>query len=343
MTDTNSLQAVSAPSQRRGPGRSEESPADAAPTGRFRAARANKAASGAPEVEDPPSPNRRSAARGAGRASRDGDGAGLAGRSRGDSADSVDSRGGHGETGRGSRGGRGRDAGTAGGGGRAGAASGSGSVSGSGTARGGAAADRRGTRAVGVLEPADFDDEPDEPSLPQDRLAWLRHGWIGPLGIALVVSLLVVGLYTVLVGGGGEKSPQDAATANPSPATQVATSQEAIAGKAMVNGTWRCRLQNESATNGDMLGDVLPDVLVVPAAGLTYTWNDTPGTYTISPSEGDRSGSTISRVEFTSGPLAGVPADHLLSEMNSGAAQGTLYLQPVANDPSKPRRYCYVN
>lgn len=195
-----------------------------------------------------------------------------------------------------------------------------------------------------MLEPADFDDEPDEPSLPQDRLAWLRHGWIGPLGIALVVSLLVVGLYTVLVGGGGEKSPQGAeTTTNPSSAAQVATSQEAIAGKAMVNGTWRCRLQNESATNGDMLGDVLPDVLVVPAAGLTYTWNDTPGTYTISPSEGDRSGSKISRVEFTGGPLAGVSADHLLSEMNGGAAQGTLYLAPVANDPSKPRRYCYVN
>lgn len=56
-----------------------------------------------------------------------------------------------------------------------------------------------GARVYKDSQPS-IEPQPNTPRGDPDRLAWLRDGWIGPLAIALVVSLLVVGLYTTLVG-----------------------------------------------------------------------------------------------------------------------------------------------
>ncbi|MEX5630991.1 hypothetical protein [Parafrankia sp. FMc2] len=349
VTDTDSLQAVSTPAPRRGSPRPGEARDDAGldetgSAGRTRTPRRDRSAAGALDVEDLRPENRRSAARGAGRAGRRGRDTGatdVAGLDRADGLDGPDNRGtgsrGTGSRGTGSRGSAVRGAGGRGDGGRGDGGRGSGGTG----PRGGAAAERRGTRAVGVLEPADLHDEPDENSAsPEaDRFAWLKHGWIGPLAIALVVSLLVVGLYTVLMGGdSGEESSPEPTAPQASQVAQEPTTQEALQGRALVNGTWRCRLM----VDVNSAGEPLPDVFVVEPTGLTYRWNNTPGEYRMDPSQGDNPDTTVAAVQFTSGPLAGVSGDSLVSPGRGagGRAEGTLFLRAAQNQPD---RACYVN
>ncbi|WP_195905327.1 hypothetical protein [Parafrankia elaeagni] len=357
VTDTDSLQAVSTPAPRRGSPRPGEARDDAGldetgTAGRIRTPRRDRSAAGAPDIEDLRPENRRSAARGAGRAGRRGrdtgatDVAGLDRAEAADGLDGLDSRGtgsrGTGTRGTGSRGSAARGAGGRGDSGRGDSGRGDGGRGSGGTGpRGGAAAERRGTRAVGVLEPADLHDEPDENSAsPEaDRFAWLKHGWIGPLGIALVVSLLVVGLYTVLMGGdSNEQSSPEPTSPQTSQVAQEPTTQEALQGRALVNGTWRCRLMIDV----NSAGEPLPDVFVVEPTGLTYRWNNTPGEYRMDPSQGDNPDTTVAAVQFTSGPLAGVSGDSLVSPGRGagGRAEGTLFLRAAQNQPD---RACYVN
>src|SRR5690606_20419596 len=81
--------------------------------------------------------------------------------------------------------------------------------------------DGRSTRSVGMLERTDVDDEPGADDAQPDKLAWLKHGWFGPLAIALVVSLLAVGLYAML--SGGDETPTEN---TPAPATPPATASQ---------------------------------------------------------------------------------------------------------------------
>ncbi|MEX5708255.1 hypothetical protein AB1484_08050 [Parafrankia sp. FMc6] len=292
-TDTNSLQAVSAPPARRTTPRPADAPEDTGSTGRSSRSRADRPGRGGTDVEDLHPENRRSAARGAGLA-----GSGGGGGARGNGG------------GAGGRGGRGRGAGD----------------------------DRPSTRAVGVLEPAEVDDEADDQPSTPDRLAWLKEGWIGPLAIALVVSLFVVGAYTLLTGDGGDKPPTEPTVTQSEPPTP--TNPEALAGKALVNGTWRCRIM--VVEGGDTrTGDLLPDKLVVDPTGLTYRWNDGQGVYTITPKQGDAAAAVIAEVQFTSGPLQGVTGKSLTTaKENSGIASGTLLLDAM---PNVSARSCFVN
>jgi integrin beta 3 len=201
----------------------------------------------------------------------------------------------------------------------------------------------RDSASSDLLEPTDRPDDPldDEDELPsEDRLAWLRQGWIGPLAVALAVALLAVGGYVLLRGNGGDgASPAPSASADAS-STPATTNPDALIGKAMIDGSWQCRLV--TGTNPLKLSNDVVGVLVVARTAGSYTWQGTPGEYTITPVSGNDGGNVIGDVKFTSGPLKDLTAMHIAKPGAGirGKAQGTLELKPSG---SAPHRFCGVN
>jgi integrin beta 3 len=193
----------------------------------------------------------------------------------------------------------------------------------------------------GLLEPTDRrDPTPDDKPPLEDRLAWLRQGWIGPLAVALVVALLAVGGYVLLRGGGGNgggtAAPSSTADSSLAPAL---TNPDALAGKAMIDGSWQCRLV--TAADPISLSQEVGTLVVARTAG-SYTWNGVAGQYTITPVAGNDGGNVIGDVRFTSGPLKDLDAVHIAKPGDGirGKAQGTLDLKAGG---TAPHRICGVN
>ncbi|EIV94076.1 hypothetical protein FraQA3DRAFT_3813, partial [Frankia sp. QA3] len=200
----------------------------------------------------------------------------------------------------------------------------------------------RGATSSGLLEPTDRRDETPEDELAgEDRLAWLRQGWIGPLAVALVVALLAVGGYVLLRGGGdaggATVAPTPTADASPTPAT---TNPDALTGKAMIDGSWQC--SPVTGTNPLKLSADVAGVLVVERTAGAYTWDGAAGQYTITPVAGNDGGNVIGDVKFTSGPLKDLAAVHIAKPGAGirGKALGTLELKASG---TAPHRICGVN
>ncbi|MCK9896566.1 hypothetical protein [Frankia sp. AgB32] len=204
-------------------------------------------------------------------------------------------------------------------------------------------ADHRHAASSALLEPTDrsagpLDDE-DEP-LSADGLAWLRQGWIGPLAVALVVALLGVGGFVLLRGHDGGGAAPAATTAADVSANAVATNPDALAGKAMIDGSWQCRLV--TATNPLKLSTDVVGVLVVARTDGAYTWQGSAGQYTITAVAGNDGGNVIGDVKFTSGPLKDLTGTHIAKPGGGirGRAQGTLELKASG---AAQHRFCGVN
>ncbi|MCL9797032.1 hypothetical protein [Frankia sp. AgKG'84/4] len=204
-------------------------------------------------------------------------------------------------------------------------------------------ADHRHAASSALLEPTDrsagpLDDE-DGP-LAADALAWLRQGWIGPLAVALVVALLGVGGYALLSGHGGGGAAPSATTAADVSATALPTNPDALTGKAMIDGSWQCRLV--TGTNPFLLSKDVVGVLVVARADGSYSWQGGAGQYTITAVAGNDGGNVIGDVKFTSGPLKDLTGTHIAKPGAGirGRAQGTLELKASG---SAQHRFCGVN
>ncbi|WP_163551314.1 hypothetical protein [Candidatus Frankia alpina] len=200
----------------------------------------------------------------------------------------------------------------------------------------------RGATSSGLLEPTDRRGAvPHDEPPPEDMLAWLRQGWIGPLAVALVVALLAVGGYVLLRGGGGAGggtvASSPTADASSTPAT---TNPDALTGKAMIDGSWKCSLV--TSANPIKLSKEVVGVLVVERAPGAYTWDGTAGQYTITMVAGNDGGNVIGDVKFTSGPLKDLAAVHIAMPGGGirGKAQGTLELKASG---TAPHRFCGVN
>jgi len=145
-----------------------------------------------------------------------------------------------------------------------------------------------------------------------DRLAWFRHGWLGPLAVAVTLALVALGLYVLLAGRGGGSATATQAVAS-SPAAPVGTNPDAKVGKALVDGTYSCQAgpaatapaAGSSAAPAASMVSGSTSVLVVPATTGTYTWNGQSGTYTIAAPTYDDPSNIIASVTFSSGPLQG--------------------------------------
>ncbi|WP_041259760.1 hypothetical protein [Pseudofrankia inefficax] len=145
-----------------------------------------------------------------------------------------------------------------------------------------------------------------------DRLTWFRHGWLGPLAVAVTLALVALGLYVLVSGrgGGGRGGGSVVATTPPSPA---GTNPDAKVGKALVDGTYICQAgpsASVSATAGATTGATTvaagtTSVLLVPATTGTYTWNGQSGAYVIATPNYDDPSNIIASVSFSSGPLQG--------------------------------------
>ncbi|MBL7490661.1 hypothetical protein [Frankia sp. AgW1.1] len=141
-----------------------------------------------------------------------------------------------------------------------------------------------------------------------DRLTWFRHGWLGPLAVAVTLALVALGLYVLVSGrgGGGRGGGSIVATTPPSPA---GTNPDAKIGKALVDGTYICQAgppASASATAGaTAVAAGTTSVLLVPATTGTYTWNGQSGAYAIATPNYDDASNIIASVSFSSGPLQG--------------------------------------
>jgi hypothetical protein len=145
-----------------------------------------------------------------------------------------------------------------------------------------------------------------------DRLTWFRHGWLGPLAVAVTLALVALGLYVLVSGrgggggSGGGSSGGSGATTPPSPA---GTNPDAKVGKALVDGTYICQAgppASASATAGaTAVAAGTTSVLLVPATTGTYTWNGQSGAYAIATPNYDDASNIIASVSFSSGPLQG--------------------------------------
>lgn len=155
------------------------------------------------------------------------------------------------------------------------------------------------------------------------------------------MALLAVGGYVLLRGGGNEGGgPITASPSADASATPATTNPDALTGKAMIDGSWQCRLV--TVTDPISLSHEVVGVLVVQRTAGDYTWNGVGGQYTITPVAGNDGGNVIGDVRFTSGPLKDLAAVHIAKPGDGirGKAQGTLDLK--ANGTA-PHRICGVN
>ncbi|WP_045877492.1 hypothetical protein [Pseudofrankia sp. DC12] len=158
-----------------------------------------------------------------------------------------------------------------------------------------------------------------------DRLTWFRHGWLGPLAVAVTLALVALGLYVLVSGrgGGARGGGSVVATTPPGPA---GTNPDAKVGKALVDGTYTCQAgpaASAPATTGTAGATVgaadatvgaadataitagTSSILIVPATTGTYTWNGQSGAYAIATPNYDDASNIIASVSFSTGPLQG--------------------------------------
>ncbi|MBX6391311.1 MAG: hypothetical protein IRZ08_20370 [Frankia sp.] len=187
----------------------------------------------------------------------------------------------------------------------------------------------------------------------QDRLAWFRQGWLGPLAIAVVVSLVAVGLYVLLAGRGEDGGTQETPPATVVPTAPRTTNPDALVGKALVDGRYECvelaaaptaspsaapAAGGAAAAPGPIARE-LDDVLIVLPVSGQYTWNGEPGEYTINtPTFENENTVVVASVTFTSGPLKDQRADSVTyGQPDGGPAPGTLKFTQGSN------MFCAVN
>lgn len=206
---------------------------------------------------------------------------------------------------------------------------------------------------AGALE-QDDDGAPPGPRAPaarggsaDDRLAWFRHGWLGPLTVAVVVALVSLGVYVLAVGrGGGHAGGQDAAAkATLAPA---GTNPDAKGGKSLVDGTYTCVAGAGPATSSAgatastsaapaASGPAQPapgartGTLVIPATSGKYQWQGQQGDYTIATPKFDDASNVIAAVAFTSGPLQGQVGNSIAVWPAGGRVQATVYVTKGGN------------
>ncbi|MDT3438497.1 MULTISPECIES: hypothetical protein [unclassified Pseudofrankia] len=184
-----------------------------------------------------------------------------------------------------------------------------------------------------------------------DRLAWFRHGWLGPLAVAVIVALVSLGIYVLVMGrgGGGRSGASDtAASATLSPA---GTNPDARVGKALADGTYSCVAgaapaapsASTAASTGTTPAAAGPSaaagpapgahagVLVVPTTNGKYQWNGQQGDYTIATPTFDDASNVIAAVAFTSGPLQGQVGNSIAVWPVGGRAQATVYVTKGGN------------
>ncbi len=180
-----------------------------------------------------------------------------------------------------------------------------------------------------------------------DRLGFLtshRRGWVGPLAVAALVSLVAIGLYVLLAGGGEappaaqEKSVTPASSASraagsPTPAT---SNPDAATGLALVDGTYRCY----RADGADLQPlAALPNKFVVPRERGSYLWDDQQGTYSITKNSLSTDTVIFTDVQFTGGPLKDVKALFIdrVRDGDAGKDAGFLTFKDGSN------RWCAIN
>ncbi|ONH36158.1 hypothetical protein [Protofrankia sp. BMG5.30] len=191
-------------------------------------------------------------------------------------------------------------------------------------------------------------------------LARYRHGWTGPLIVAVLVSLVAVGLYALLSGGaedlpvGAPEDPVDpgvtAAASSAGGAPTPATSNpDAAAGRALVDGTYRCyrTADGDQPADGAASADnrnsqasaALPNKLVVPRESGSYRWDDQQGTYSITKNSLSTDTVIFTDVQFADGPLKDIKALFInrVGAGDAGKDGGFLTFKDGSN------RWCAIN
>jgi hypothetical protein len=142
-------------------------------------------------------------------------------------------------------------------------------------------------------------------------MAWFRHGWLGPLTVAVTLALVALGVYVLVTGrGAGGGSGSDIVTS--APAAPAGTNPDAKVGKALVDGTYSCLAGPAGAPAAGAAAPATASapinatsVLIIPATSGTYTWHGQSGHYAIATPNYDDASNIIASVSFTSGPLQG--------------------------------------
>jgi integrin beta 3 len=155
----------------------------------------------------------------------------------------------------------------------------------------------------------EFDEMADAEAAPTGFIAKLRHGWVGPVLVASVVSLVAVLVFVMLSrgGGGGGAAPSSSPTPSTTPRQP---NPEAAAGTAMADGTYRCWVRTEQA-NAAATMEFIGYLLEVPRGPGQYVWDGQPGTYEIVRSSLSKDSDVWGDVTFTSGPLQNVKAQSI--------------------------------
>ncbi len=160
-------------------------------------------------------------------------------------------------------------------------------------------------------------------------LARYRHGWTGPLIVAVLVSLVAFGLYALLSGGtedsatGAPDARVDpgataAASASGGASTPATSNPDATAGRALVDGTYRCYRTADgdppadgaasAGSRNSQASTALPNRLVVPRESGSYRWDDQQGTYSITKNSLSTDSVIFADIQFADGPLKNIKA-----------------------------------
>ncbi|WP_131748421.1 hypothetical protein [Frankia sp. Cppng1_Ct_nod] len=203
--------------------------------------------------------------------------------------------------------------------------------------------DRPGTAADIDLDADlidDLDEVEDDDEGASGFLARYRRGWVGPLVVAALVSVVAVGLYILFAGkSSGSGTSRNSATPVVRPSgsqTSTTSNPDAAAGQALVDGTYRCYQSGSSD-----LKPLAPvaDKLVVPAGRGVYAWNGQQGTYTIAKNSLSTDAEMFADVQFTGGPLKDVKAlfFNRVRQGDAGKDAGSLMFEDGSN------RWCAIN
>jgi len=157
------------------------------------------------------------------------------------------------------------------------------------------------------------------------------RGWVGPIVVAALVSLIGIGFYVLHArGDGGHAKAAPRPTTTLTPAT---TNPDAANGLMMINGTYRCWKSPENSS----APIALPDKLVVPNQRGVYIWNGVQGAYTIKKSSLSIPTKVYSDVTFTTGTLTGIKITIVANVEPDGVDSGSVFFQ------DNSARLCAVN